>query len=80
MLEDNIEVFKREIALAPTISDRIPINPAEQDRRSRNRFREHSGEDHILVNSERTSQHQPNHTFHTCSCGWIGWLIPKVES
>ncbi len=78
--EANIKAYKREEQLAMSIADKIPINPVEQDRRSKNRFREHSGDGHELVDSERTSQRQPNHTLHVCHCGWIGWLIPAKET
>lgn len=78
--EENRDAFEKEERLAMSIADRIPKNPVEQDQRSRNRFREHSGEGHILVDSGRESHHQPNHTFHACACGWIGWLIPKVDA
>lgn len=77
--QENLEAYKREETLALSIADRIPVNKSEQDRRCKNRFREHSGDGHELANSERTSNHQPDHTLHTCACGWIGWLIPKPE-
>lgn len=76
----NLEEYKKEERMALSIAEKIPSTPAEQDRRSKNRFREHAVEGCRLLDTGRTSHHQPNHTLHQCACGWIGWLIPKDDT
>lgn len=77
--DQNLEEYKKEERMSLSIAEKIPPTLVEQDQRSKNRFREHSGDGCLLVDTGRTSQHQSNHTLHQCSCGWIGWLIPKAD-
>lgn len=48
-----------------------------QDRRSANRFREHSKAGCALtVNLDAQTPNYPGHRLYRCACGWFGWLIP----
>lgn len=76
IIEENKQFFKRELELIDSLTDFIPVDPIDQDIRSKNRFREHTGEGHGLSTEGKTSQHQPNHLLFFCECRWIGWLIP----
>lgn len=80
IIESNKKAFEKEIGFAMDLTDRIPMHRIDQDLRSKNRFWEHSREGHSLTDSGRQSHHQPNHTLFNCTCGWVGWLIPKDET
>lgn len=73
----NRKEYEKEERLAMSLTDIPPKTKAEQDQRSKNRFREHSGEGCDLINTGQISHRQPNHELHQCKCGWVGWLIPK---
>lgn len=77
IIEANNKVYARELELASTLAEQLPISFIAQDLRSKNRFREHSQEGCSLINLGNTSHRQPNHQLFRCACGWIGWLIPK---
>ena len=57
----------------PWITDK-----AVQDRRSKNRFHEHSSDgcQLVLKSEEAVVTAYPDHKLYTCLCGWLGWLIP----
>jgi hypothetical protein len=52
------------------------------DQRSKNRWREHSEEGHDIkvLNPEARAQNYPDHKLYHCTCGWLGWLIPKESN
>lgn len=57
-------------------------NPAvAQDQRSKNRFREHTQVGHELKvqDPEARALAYPDHRLYSCSCKWLGWLIPKEQ-
>lgn len=77
IIEANKKAYEREVELAMSIVDPLPSIRVDQDLRSKNRVREHSGEGHSFVSEHKWSRNQPNHELYKCSCGWVGWIIPK---